>query len=112
MDTGLARDRGLPTRDTLIVMSEQDDTVTTGRQDRPGDPEGSRHRVDCEFEVPSGLDEPYEQEISHRVSLEFAHAEAVLEGLSERVLGVRERPQTLAQIAHRRHVEHRAQSPR
>ena len=43
--------------------------------------------------------------------VELAHAEAMLEGRGQGVVGVGEGAEALAQVAHGRHVQHRAQPP-
>jgi hypothetical protein len=46
------------------------------------------------------------------VSAQLTNAETVLEALGQGIIRIGQRPETLAQIAHRRDLEHRAKSPR
>jgi hypothetical protein len=107
-----SRHLALSARRPLLGAREQHDALAAGRDDRPGHAHhlgDGAHRL---LEVARRVDQADQQQVAHGVAVEFAHAEAVLEGLRERVLGVGQRAQALAQVPHRRHVQHRAQPAR
>jgi hypothetical protein len=60
---------------------------------------------------PVASNETHQEQVANGVTVEFAHAEAVLEGRGQRILGIGERPETLAQVPDRGDVEHGAKPP-